>query len=87
VNLAGEESKSGVDPTEIAGFLRYDVRGLATMPPGTDDPESSRPWFRRLRELAVEHRLAELSMGTTQDYPVAVEEGATIIRVGSVLFR
>ncbi len=87
VSLAGEESKSGVDPTEIAGFLRYDVRGLATMPPGTDDPESSRPWFRRLRELAVEHRLAELSMGTTQDYPVAVEEGATIIRVGSVLFR
>jgi PLP dependent protein len=87
VNLAGEESKSGVDPTEIAGFLRYDVRGLATMPPGTDDPESSRPWFRRLGELAVEHRLAELSMGTTQDYPVAVEEGATIIRVGSVLFR
>jgi PLP dependent protein len=87
VNLAEEESKSGVDPTEIAGFLRYDVRGLATMPPGTDDPESSRPWFRRLRELAVEHRLAELSMGTTQDYPVAVEEGATIIRVGSVLFR
>jgi pyridoxal phosphate enzyme (YggS family) len=87
VNLAGEASKSGVDPSEIAGFLRYDVRGLASMPPGTDDPESSRPWFRRLRQLAVEHRLAELSMGTTQDYPVAVEEGATMIRVGSVLFR
>jgi uncharacterized pyridoxal phosphate-containing UPF0001 family protein len=87
VNLAGEASKSGVDPSEIAGFLRYDVRGLATMPPGADDPESSRPWFRRLRELGVEYSLDELSMGTTQDYRVAVEEGATLIRVGSVLFR
>jgi uncharacterized pyridoxal phosphate-containing UPF0001 family protein len=87
VNLAGEGSKSGVDPGEIAGYLRYDLRGLATMPPGTDDPEGSRPWFRRLSELAAEHRLAELSMGTTQDYRVAAEEGATMIRVGSVLFR
>ena len=87
VNLAGEASKSGVGPDEIAGYLRYDVRGLATMPPGTDDPESSRPWFRRLRELAGEHGLRELSMGTTQDYPVAVDEGATLIRVGSILFR
>jgi hypothetical protein len=57
------------------------------MPPGSDDPESSRPWFRRLRELAAEHGLAEVSMGTTQDYRVAAEEGATLIRVGSVLFR
>ena len=87
VNLAGEGSKSGVDPDEIGGYLRYDLRGLATMPPGTVDPESSRPWFRRLRELAAEHELAELSMGTTQDYRVAAEEGATMIRVGSVLFR
>jgi uncharacterized pyridoxal phosphate-containing UPF0001 family protein len=87
VNLAAEGSKSGVDPGEIAGYLPYDLRGLATMPPGTDDPESSRPWFRRLRELAAEHGLAELSMGTTQDYRVAAEEGATMIRVGSVLFR
>jgi pyridoxal phosphate enzyme (YggS family) len=87
VNLAGEESKSGVHPEEIAGYLRYDVRGLATMPPGTDDPEDSRPWFRRLRELAAEHGLTELSMGTTQDYRVAVEEGATMIRIGNVLFR
>ena len=87
VNLTGEASKSGVDPAEIEAFLRYDVRGLSTMPPGTDDPESSRPWFRRLRELAGEHGLRELSMGTTQDYPVAVDEGATLIRVGSVLFR
>jgi pyridoxal phosphate enzyme (YggS family) len=87
VNLAGEASKSGVEPAEIAGYLGYEVRGLATMPPGTDDPESSRPWFRRLRELAAEHALTQLSMGTTQDYRVAVEEGATLIRVGSVLFR
>ena len=87
VNLAGEGSKSGVDPDEITGYLRYDLRGLATMPPGTDDPETSRPWFRRLRELAAEHGLTQLSMGTTQDYRVAAEEGATMIRVGSVLFR
>jgi hypothetical protein len=87
VNLAGEASKSGVSPDEIGAYLRYDVRGLATMPPGSDDPESSRPWFRRLRELAAEHGLAEVSMGTTQDYRVAAEEGATLIRVGSVLFR
>jgi pyridoxal phosphate enzyme (YggS family) len=87
VNLAGEESKSGVRPEEIAGYLRYDVRGLATMPPGTEDAEASRPWFRRLRELAAEHGLTELSMGTTQDYRVAAEEGATMIRVGNVLFR
>ena len=87
VNLAGEASKSGVDPSEIGEFLRYDVVGLSAMPPGTADPEASRPWFRRLRALSVEHGLAELSMGTTQDYGVAVEEGATMIRVGSVLFR
>ena len=58
-----------------------------TMPPETDDPEASRPYFRRLRELASEHGLAELSMGTSQDYRVAVDEGATLVRVGSVLFR
>jgi uncharacterized pyridoxal phosphate-containing UPF0001 family protein len=57
------------------------------MPPAADDPEESRGWFRRLRELAEEHALAELSMGTTQDYRVAAEEGATHVRVGSVLFR
>jgi hypothetical protein len=87
VNLAGEGSKGGVDPGELGDYLRYDVRGLSAMPPAADDPEASRPWFRRLRELAVEHGLAELSMGTTQDYRVAAEEGATIVRVGSVLFR
>jgi uncharacterized pyridoxal phosphate-containing UPF0001 family protein len=87
VNLAGEASKSGVDPAGIADFLDYGVVGLSTMPPATDDPERSRTWFRRLRELAAGHGLAELSMGTTQDYRVAAEEGATMIRVGSVLFR
>jgi uncharacterized pyridoxal phosphate-containing UPF0001 family protein len=87
VNLAGEASKSGVDPSEIAAYLRYDVRGLATMPPAAATPEESRRWFSRLRELAAEHGLRELSMGTTQDYAVAAEEGATYVRVGSILFR
>jgi hypothetical protein len=89
VNLSGEGSKSGVAPEEIAGFVeRYpNVRGLMTMPPLADDPEASRPYFRRLRELAGEHGLADLSMGTSQDYRVAVEEGATLIRVGELLFR
>jgi uncharacterized pyridoxal phosphate-containing UPF0001 family protein len=88
VNLSGEATKSGVSPDELPGFLaRYpDVRGLMTMPPFTDDPEASRPYFRRLRELAEEHGLRELSMGTSQDYRVAVEEGATYVRVGSSLF-
>jgi uncharacterized pyridoxal phosphate-containing UPF0001 family protein len=63
------------------------VRGLSTMPPETADPESSRPYFRRLRELAAEHSLAELSIGTSQDYRVAAEEGATYVRVGSALWR
>ncbi|HSI97391.1 MAG TPA: YggS family pyridoxal phosphate enzyme [Gaiellaceae bacterium] len=89
VNLSGEETKSGVAPGEIAGFVeRYPlIRGLMTMPPLTSDPETSRPYFRRLRELADEHGLAELSMGTSQDYRVAVEEGATLVRVGELLFR
>jgi uncharacterized pyridoxal phosphate-containing UPF0001 family protein len=86
VNLAGESAKGGVGVDEIDAFLRYGVRGLATMPPRSDDPEASRPWFRRLATLAAERGLPELSMGTTQDYPVAVEEGATFVRVGSVLF-
>jgi len=86
VNLAGEASKSGVDPADLDGFLRYDVRGLSTMPPAAGAPEASRPWFTRLRELAAAHGLAELSMGTTQDYRVAAEEGATYVRVGSILF-
>jgi pyridoxal phosphate enzyme (YggS family) len=89
VNLSGEESKSGLAPDEVPGFLREhpDARGLMTMPPETGDPEASRPYFRALRELAEAHDLAELSMGTSQDYRVAVEEGATLIRVGSVLFQ
>jgi uncharacterized pyridoxal phosphate-containing UPF0001 family protein len=88
VNLSGEESKSGVPPPDIGTYVdRYPlVRGLMTMPPLTADPEASRPYFRRLRELAVEHGLAELSMGTSQDYLVAVEEGATLVRVGAVVF-
>jgi len=86
VNLAGEGSKSGVDPTEIADYLRYEVRGLSTMPPAAPTPEGSRPWFARLRQLAAENGLRELSMGTTQDFAVAAEEGATYVRVGSILF-
>jgi pyridoxal phosphate enzyme (YggS family) len=88
VNLSGEPTKSGVAPEELSRFLELyaDVRGLMTMPPFTDDPEASRPYFRRLRELAGEHGLRELSMGTSQDYRVAVEEGATLIRVGSTIF-
>jgi uncharacterized pyridoxal phosphate-containing UPF0001 family protein len=87
VNLAGEETKGGVPPDEVADYLRYGIRGLSTMPPAAADPEASRDWFRRLRALAAEHGLAELSMGTTQDYRIAAEEGATHVRVGSVLFR
>ncbi len=87
VNLAGEASKSGVEPAEIAGYLRYDVRGLSTMPPAASSADESRAWFARLRDLAAEHGLKELSMGTTQDYGVAAEEGATYVRVGSVLFQ
>jgi PLP dependent protein len=88
VNLAGEDTKSGVGPEEIAGYVeRYSfVRGLMTMPPLTSDPETSRPYFRRLRKLALEHELSELSIGTSQDYRVAVEEGATLVRVGELLF-
>ena len=89
VNLSGEQSKSGVAPEEIAGWLeRFPaIRGLMTMPPLAHEPEASRPFFRRLAELAREHRLSELSMGTSQDWRVAVEEGATLVRVGSTLFR
>jgi PLP dependent protein len=88
VNLAGEESKSGVAPADLPAFLEVygDVRGLMTMPPATGDPDASRPYFHRLAELAREHGLSELSMGTSQDYRVAAEEGATLVRVGSVLY-
>jgi uncharacterized pyridoxal phosphate-containing UPF0001 family protein len=88
VNLSGESTKSGVAPEELGSFLGLyrDVRGLMTMPPLAGDAESSRPYFRRLRELAEQHGLQELSMGTSQDYGVAAEEGATYVRVGSVLW-
>ena len=89
VNLSGEATKSGVPPDELGAFLALysNVRGLMTMPPLADEPEASRPYFRRLRELAGEHDLEELSMGTSQDYRVAAEEGATYVRLGSVLYR
>ena len=89
VNLSGEGTKSGVAPGEVGFWLvRYPtIRGLMTMPPLADDPEASRPWFRRLAALAAEHGLRELSMGTSQDWQVAVEEGATLVRVGSSLVR
>ena len=89
VNLAGEETKSGVPEDDLERFLGLygDVRGLMTMPPATDDPETSRPYFRRLRRLAEQYSLRELSMGTSQDYRVAADEGATMVRLGSVLYR
>jgi len=89
VNVAGEEEKAGIAPEDLAEFLaRAPVRvaGLMGMPPFAEDPEASRPHFAALRELASEHGLHHLSMGTSQDYVVAVEEGATIVRLGSVLF-
>ncbi len=92
VNVSEEETKSGIAPEDLEPFLAevralaVEVRGLMTMPPLADDPERSRPYFRRLRELAEAHGLRELSMGTSQDFRVAVEEGATIVRVGSRLF-
>lgn len=89
VNIAGEEGKAGVAPQELGAFLeRCPVRvsGLMGMPPFSEDPEASRPHFARLAELAGEHSLARLSMGTSQDWQPAVEEGATIIRLGSALF-
>jgi pyridoxal phosphate enzyme (YggS family) len=89
VNLSDEETKSGVTEAGLDALIAAypDVRGLMTMPPETGDPESSRPYFRRLRELAAQRDLGELSMGTSQDYRVAVEEGATLIRIGSVLYH
>jgi PLP dependent protein len=88
VNLAGESSKSGIVPEDLPRFLELysDVRGLMTMPPETHDPEASRPYFIRLRKLAEQHGLKELSMGTSQDYRIAAEEGATFVRVGSILY-
>jgi uncharacterized pyridoxal phosphate-containing UPF0001 family protein len=89
VNLSGEPTKSGVTPEELPALVELypDVRGLMTMPPAAADPEASRPYFRRLRELAEHQGLSELSMGTSQDYRVAAEEGATYVRIGSVLWQ
>ena len=89
VNVAGEAGKGGVAPDELGAFLercRVPVAGLMTMPPLASAPEDSRRWFEALRELAAAHGLSELSMGTTQDYEVAVEEGATLVRIGTRLF-
>lgn len=89
VDLAGEETKSGVPPEVLGEFIArcpVAVSGLATMPPGAEDAEASRPYFARLAELAAEHGLARLSMGTSQDWRVAIEEGATIVRLGSTLY-
>jgi pyridoxal phosphate enzyme (YggS family) len=89
VDVAGEEGKAGIAPAELGAFIErcpVKVVGLMTMPPFTDDPEASRPHFAALRELAREHGLHHLSMGTSQDYRVAAEEGATIVRVGSILY-
>ena len=90
VDVAGEQSKAGIPPDELPQYLENSpvpVAGLMTMPPFTEDPEQSRPHFAALRELAQRHGLEHLSMGTSQDYAVAVEEGATIVRIGSVLFE
>ncbi len=90
VNVAGEEAKGGVAPDQLDAFLARcpcRVVGLMTMPPFAQDPEQSRPWFAALRELAAARGLPELSMGTTQDFVVAVEEGATIVRIGTRLYR
>jgi len=90
VNVAREAGKAGIDPGDLPAFLeRAPVRvaGLMGMPPFAEDPEQSRPHFAALRELAAAHDLPQLSMGTSQDYVVAVEEGATIVRLGSVLLE
>jgi PLP dependent protein len=89
VNIAAEEGKGGIAPRDLGPFIErcpVPVVGLMTMPPFSTDPEDSRPHFARLAELAAAHGLTRLSMGTSQDWPVAVEEGATIIRLGTALY-
>ena len=93
VNVSGEPGKAGVEPEALEGYLAASpvgggvpITGLMTMPPLADDPEASRPYFAALRELAADHGLARLSMGTTQDYAAAVEEGSTIVRIGTRLY-
>jgi uncharacterized pyridoxal phosphate-containing UPF0001 family protein len=94
VNVSGEPGKSGIAPAELGEFAArcreeggVEVAGLMTMPPLAAEPEASRRWFAALAQLAADHGLAELSMGTTQDFPVAVQEGATIVRIGTRLYR
>lgn len=93
VNVAGERSKFGFRPEELpsamrdlASLRRVEVRGLMTVPPFSEDPENARPFFRRLRELRDQLGLTELSMGMSHDYRVAVEEGATMVRIGTAIF-
>jgi hypothetical protein len=90
VNLAGEAGKAGIAPAQIDSYIARSpvpVAGLMTMPPRSTDPEDSRRWFAALRRLAQQHGLEHLSMGTSQDYVVAVEEGATIVRIGTRLYH
>ena len=90
VNMAGEESKAGIDPGELGRYIEQSpvpVTGLMCMPPAVDNPDDNRPHFARLAELAAEHGLERLSMGTTQDFEAAVAEGATIVRLGTVLYE
>jgi PLP dependent protein len=90
VNVAGQPGKSGIAPAQLPGFLDrcpVTVVGLMTMPPRAADPELNRPYFAALRELAARHDLRHLSMGTSQDYAVAAAEGATIVRLGTSLYR
>ena len=90
VNVAGEEGKPGIDPGELGAFISaagpVRISGLMTMPPFSQDPQASRPYFARLAELAAQHGLERPSMGTSQDWEVAIEEGATIVRLGTALF-
>ena len=93
IKLGNEESKMGAEPKDISALLeaasrcpRLHIRGLMTIPPWSDDPEHSRPYFQKLARFAREHQLRELSMGMSGDFEVAVEEGATIIRIGTALF-
>ncbi len=90
VNVAGEQEKAGIAPEQLDAFIARSplpVAGLMTMPPLSSEPEHSRPWFSVLRQLAHERGLEHLSMGTSQDYPIAVEEGATIVRIGTKLYH
>jgi pyridoxal phosphate enzyme (YggS family) len=93
VKLSPEQAKEGADPAELPQLIaavracpNLCLRGLMTMPPWSEDPEASRPYFRKLRELAGEHGLTQLSMGMSHDLETAIEEGATCVRVGTALF-